>query len=137
MCLHPRIVPLTYVLPQSTDAGDTFNTFWKVMELLDHLSQPIVFTTASLGLPESSHRVLGREESNSCDTDYEDVGRFRHSCAPGQSQVLSPDNSFATAYDGKISRDVMKSTCIKQSVIDPQNDFDEIVDEGEQKHGIL
>ncbi|ETW85503.1 hypothetical protein HETIRDRAFT_414518 [Heterobasidion irregulare TC 32-1] len=114
---------------QSTDAGDAFNTFWKAMEVLDHLSQPVAFATASLGLPESSRRALGREGSNSSDTDYEDVGRSRRARASGQSRVLSPDNSFATAYDGEISRDTTKSTRIKQSVIDPRNDFDEIVDE--------
>lgn len=107
------------------------------MEVLDHLSQPVAFATASLGLPESSRRALGREGSNSSDTDYEDVGRSRRARASGQSRVLSPDNSFATAYDGEISRDTTKSTRIKQSVIDPRNDFDEIVDEGEQKHVIM
>ncbi|THH14708.1 hypothetical protein EW146_g5654 [Bondarzewia mesenterica] len=114
---------------QSADAGDAFNTFWKAMEVLDHLSQPVGFATASLGLPESSRRALGREGSGGSDTDYEDASRSRRGLVKGQSRLLSPDNSFATAYDGDVGRGMAKSTRIKQSVVDLRNDFDEIVDE--------
>ncbi|EIM90410.1 uncharacterized protein STEHIDRAFT_145494 [Stereum hirsutum FP-91666 SS1] len=117
---------------QSADAGDAFNKFWKAMETLDHLSQPVAFATASLGFHEVSRRTLKREGSNSSDTDVEDTIRSRKGFARGQSRALSPDNSFATAYDGDAggARSTMaKSSRISQSIVDLRNDFDEIVDE--------
>ncbi|KAI0062238.1 hypothetical protein BV25DRAFT_1825669 [Artomyces pyxidatus] len=114
---------------QSTDASDAFNLFWKAMERLEHVSQPVAFATAPLGLAESSNRELGRNGSYSSDTDAEDNGRSRRTFTKGQSRVLSPDNSFATAYDGEDGREVTKSTRVKQSVIDLRNDFDEIAED--------
>lgn len=127
-------IPPSHEHRQSADAGDAFNKFWKAMETLDHLSQPVAFATASLGFHEVSRRTLKREGSNSSDTDVEDTIRSRKGFARGQSRALSPDNSFATAYDGDAggARSTMaKSSRISQSIVDLRNDFDEIVDEGE------
>ncbi|KAI0315519.1 hypothetical protein OF83DRAFT_1164757 [Amylostereum chailletii] len=110
---------------QSADAGDAFNHFWKAMEALDHLAQPVAFATASLGLTEPSRKPFGRHGSQSSDTDAEEGSRSRKSLTKGQSKRVSPDNSFATAYDG----DMAKSTRVGQSVIDLRNDFDEIAEE--------
>jgi len=114
---------------QSADAGDAFNQFWKAMEALDHMSQPVAFATARLGFSESSQRVLGREGSNSSDTDMEESGRSRRAFTRGQPKTLSPDASFATAVDGETGRDMAKSYRNSQSVIDLRNEFDEIAEE--------
>lgn len=141
LLLHSPVsfIPPSHEQRQSADAGDAFNKFWKAMETLDHLSQPVAFATASLGFHEVSRRNLKREGSNSSDTDVEDTIRSRKGFARGQSKALSPDNSFATAYDGDAggARSAMaKSSRISQSIVDLRNDFDEIVDEGEQ-HELL
>ncbi|KAA1471263.1 hypothetical protein DENSPDRAFT_837220 [Dentipellis sp. KUC8613] len=118
---------------QSADAGDPFNHFWRALETLDHLSQAVAFATAPLS-PESSQKRLLKEGSTGSDTDLEDTGRSRKTFARGQSRVVSPDASFATAFDGENGRDLTKSTrakpsTISQSVIDLRNDFDEIAEE--------
>jgi hypothetical protein len=106
------------------------------METLDHLSQPVAFATAPLGVPESSSRPLGRNGSNSSDTDIEENARSHHPQARGQTKVLSPDLSFATAYEGENGRDIAKSTRHTQSasVVDLRNEFDEIAEEGQCLH---
>ncbi|KAI0049664.1 hypothetical protein FA95DRAFT_1646603 [Auriscalpium vulgare] len=111
---------------QSTDAGDAFNLFWRAMEALDNVSQPVAFATTPLGLTDSAH---GRNGSSSSDTDPEDNARSRRTLTRGQSRTLSPDNSFATAYGGDDAKEVAKSSRVQQSVIDLRNDFDEIAEE--------
>ena len=126
----PNLLPLSVLCPQSTDASDAFNTFWKAMEQLDHVSQPLAFATASLGSIESPQRELGRNGSYSSDTDTEGSGRFRRAFLGGRSKAQSPDGSSPTTVDDAHGPDGAKSSPLRQSVIDLRNDFDEIAEEG-------
>jgi len=116
--------------PQSTDASDAFNTFWKAMEQLDHVSQPLAFVTTSLGLTESPQRDLGRNGSYSSDTDTEGSGRSRRAFLGSRSKAQSPDGSSPTAVDDALIPDAtIKASHLRQSVIDLR-EFDEIAEEG-------
>jgi hypothetical protein len=111
------------------DAGDAFNHFWKAMERLDHLSQPVAFATASLGLGAVPHASPADSAGKGSDT--EDDHRSQHKSkkekgAGGNGESLPMENSFSTAYDGEL----VKSRKIKQSLVDLTNDFDEIAEEG-------
>lgn len=110
---------------QSTDAGDAFNTFWKAMEQLDHVAQPLAFATASLGHSESLQRELGWNGSYSSDTDTDGSGQHRRALLGGRSKAQSPDSSSPTTADDAHS----KSSPLRQSVIDLRNEFDEIAEE--------
>ncbi|KAN0105423.1 hypothetical protein V8E52_011017 [Russula decolorans] len=110
---------------QSTDAGDAFNTFWKAMEQLDHVSQPLAFATASLGHSESLQRELGRNGSYSSDTDTDGSGQHRRALLGARSKAQSPDVSSPTTVDDAHG----KSSPLRQSVIDLRNEFDEIAEE--------
>ncbi|EMD38608.1 hypothetical protein CERSUDRAFT_113788 [Gelatoporia subvermispora B] len=64
------------ILGQRSDAGDAFHQFWKITEgMLEHLSQPVAFATAPLGLELDPQSQNGRrrEGSSSDDTDPEDI----------------------------------------------------------------
>ena len=122
---------LSATFSQSTDASDAFNTFWKAMEHLDHVSQPLAFATASLGLGDSPKRDLGRNGSYSSDTDTEGSGRSRRTLLGGRSKTHSPDGSSPTTNDGANGSGAAKSSQLGQSVIDLRNEFDEIAEEGE------
>ncbi|KAI0262922.1 hypothetical protein BC834DRAFT_925082 [Gloeopeniophorella convolvens] len=112
---------------QSTDAGDAFNTFWKAMEHLDHVAQPLAFATASLGYTESSQRELGRNGSYSSDTDTDGSGgRSRRLLGGGTPKSRSPEGS---ALEDIHEVDAAKSSRVRQSVIDLRNEFDEIGEE--------
>lgn len=115
---------------QSTDAGDAFNTFWKAMEHLDHVSQPLAFVTTSLGLTESPQRDLARNGSYSSDTDTDGSARSRRAFLGSRSKAQSPANSSPTAIDDARLPDATKASHIRQSVIDLRNEFDEIAEEG-------
>jgi hypothetical protein len=120
--------------PQSADAGDAFNTFWKAMEQLDHVAQPVAFATASLGFAESPQRELGRNGSYgsySSDTDTEGSGRPRRALFGGRTKPQSPDGSSPTTRNDTHGPDATKSSQLRQSVIDLRNEFDEIAEEGE------
>lgn len=121
------LLPLSVMCLQSTDAGDAFNTFWKAMEQLDHVAQPLAFATASLGLSESIQRELGRNGSYSSDTDTDGSGRQRRALFGGRSKPQSPDGSSPTTVDDAHGN----SSPLRQSVIDLRNEFDEIAEEGE------
>jgi len=128
--------PLNFLLPnimclQSTDAGDAFNTFWKAMEQLDYVSQPLAFATASLGLTESPQRELNRNGSYSSDTDTDSSVRHRRALLGGRSKAQSPDGTSPTTLDDPHGLDAAKSSHLRQSVIDIRNEFDEIAEEGE------
>jgi DNA repair exonuclease SbcCD ATPase subunit len=114
---------------QSTDASDAFNTFWKAMEHLDHVSQPLAFVTTSLGLTESPQRDLGRNGSYSSDTDTEGSARSRRAFLGSRSKAQSPDGSSPTILDDARLADATKSSHLRQSVIDLRNEFDEIAEE--------
>ncbi|KAI9508483.1 hypothetical protein F5148DRAFT_1299275 [Russula earlei] len=114
---------------QSTDAGDAFNTFWKAMEQLDYVAQPLAFATASLGLTESPKRELNRNGSYSSDTDTEGSGRHRRAFLGGRTKAQSPDGPASTTLDGAHGPDTAKSSHLRQSVIDIRNEFDEIAEE--------
>jgi hypothetical protein len=58
--LPQNLLPIRVMCPQSTDAGDAFNTFWEATEQLDHIVQPLAFATTSLGTLESPQREMGR-----------------------------------------------------------------------------
>ena len=122
-----NLLPLSVMYPQSTDAGDAFNTFWKAMEQLDHVSQPLAFATASLGHSESLQRELGRNGSYSSDTDTDGSGQHRRAFLGSRSKAQSPDVSSPTTVDDAHD----KSSPLRQSVIDLRNEFDEIAEEGE------
>ncbi|KAH9053874.1 hypothetical protein EDB87DRAFT_1676692 [Lactarius vividus] len=109
---------------QSTDASDAFNTFWKAMEHLDHVSQPLAFVTTSLGLTESPQRDLGRNGSYSSDTDTEGSARSRRAFLDGSSPTTMDDARLP---------DATKASHLRQSVIDLRNEFDEIAEEEENK----
>jgi hypothetical protein len=123
-------MPLSATRSQSTDASDAFNTFWKAMEQLDHVSQPLAFATASLGLAESPQREMGRNGSYSSDTDMEGSGRPRRTLLGSRLKAQSPDGSSPTTLDDAHGSDVVHSSQLRQSVIDLRNDFDEIAEEG-------
>jgi hypothetical protein len=116
---------------QSTDAGDAFNTFWKAMEQLDHVAQPLAFATASLGLADSSQRESGRNGSYSSDTDTDGSARPRRALLGGRTKAQSPGGSSPTPHDHAHGQDAAKSSRLGQSVIDLRNEFDEIAEEGE------
>jgi hypothetical protein len=101
------------------------------MEKLDHVSQPLAFATASLGLAESPQREIGRNGSYSSDTDTEGSGRFRRALLGSRPKPQSPDGSSPAAFDNAHSPDAVKSSHLRQSVIDLRNEFDEIAEEGE------
>lgn len=122
---------LSATFPQSTDASDAFNTFWKAMEQLDHVAQPLAFATAPLGLGDSPRRDLGRNGSYSSDTDTEGSGRARRTFLGSRSKTHSPDGSSPTTIDGANGSGVAKSSHLGQSTIDLRNEFDEIAEEGE------
>jgi hypothetical protein len=122
---------LSATFPQSTDASDAFNTFWRAMEQLDHVSQPLAFATASLGLGDSPKRDLGRNGSYSSDTDTEGSGRARRILFGGRTKTHSPDDSSPTTIDGANGSSAAKSSHLGQSTIDLRNEFDEIAEEGE------
>lgn len=121
---------LSATFPQSTDASDAFNTFWRAMEQLDHVSQPLAFATASLGLGDSPKRDLGRNGSYSSDTDTDGSGRVRRTFLGGRTKTHSPDSSSPTAIDGANGSGTAKSSHLGQSIIDLRNEFDEIAEEG-------
>jgi len=114
---------------QSTDAGDAFNTFWKAMEQLDHVSQPLAFATASLGLTESSQRELNRNGSYSSDTDTDGSVRHRRALLGSRQKAQSPDGTSPATLDDPHSPDAAKPSHLGQSVIDIRNEFDEIAEE--------
>ncbi|KAI0303418.1 hypothetical protein B0F90DRAFT_1368705 [Multifurca ochricompacta] len=114
---------------QSTDASDAFNTFWKAMEQLDHVAQPLAFATASLGFADSSQRELGRNGSYSSDTDTEGSGRSRRALIGVRSKARSPDGLSPAAFDDAHGPNAVKSSHLRQSVIDLRNEFDEIAEE--------
>ncbi|KAH9028163.1 hypothetical protein EDB84DRAFT_1563196 [Lactarius hengduanensis] len=114
---------------QSTDASDAFNTFWKAMEHLDHVSQPLAFVTTSLGLTESPQRDLGRNGSYSSDTDTEGSARSRRAFLGSRSKAQSPGSSSPTTIDDARLPDATKASHLRQSVIDLRNEFDEIAEE--------
>jgi hypothetical protein len=116
--------------PQSTDASDAFNTFWKAMEHLDHVSQPLAFVTTSLGLAESPQRDLARNGSYSSDTDTEGSARSRRAFLGSRSKAQSPANSSPTTLDDARLPDATKASHLRQSVVDLRNEFDEIAEEG-------
>ena len=122
---------LNGVFPQSTDASDAFNTFWRAMEQLDHVAQPLAFATASLGLTDSPKRELGRNGSYSSDTDTEGSGRARRTFLGGRTKVHSSDGTSPTTLDDAHGSEPAKSSHLRQSVIDLRNEFDEIAEEGE------
>lgn len=103
-------LPLSATRPQSTDASDAFNTFWKVMEQLDHVSQPLAFATTSLGLTESPQRDLGRNGSYSSDTDTEGSARSRRAFLGTRSKAQSPDGSSPTTIDDARIPDATKAS---------------------------
>lgn len=131
MLLPQNLLPLSAMCSQSTDAGDAFNTFWKAMEQLDHVAQPLAFATASLGTLESPQRETGRNGSYSSDTDTEGSGRHRRALFGGRSKARSPDGPSMTTLDDTQGPDAAKSSPLRQSVIDLRNEFDEIAEEGE------
>jgi len=114
---------------QSTDASDAFNTFWKAMEQLDHVAQPLAFATAPLGLGDSPKRDLGRNGSYSSDTDTDGSGRARRTFLSGRTKTHSPDSSSPTTIDGANGSGTAKSSHLGQSIIDLRNEFDEIAEE--------
>ena len=97
------------------------------MEQLDHVSQPLAFATASLGLSESLQREQGRNGSYSSDTDTDGSGRHRRAILGGRPKAQSPDGSSPTTVDDTHG----KSSPLRQSVIDLRSEFDEIAEEGE------
>jgi hypothetical protein len=117
--------------PQSTDAGDAFNTFWKAMEQLDHVAQPLAFATASLGLADSPQRESSRNGSYSSDTDTDGSARPRRALLLGGRTKAQSDVSSPTAHDHAHGQDAAKTSRLGQSVIDLRNEFDEIAEEGE------
>lgn len=110
--------------PQSADASDAFNTFWKAMEQLDHVAQPLAFATASLGLADSPKR----NGSYSSDTDMEGSGRTRRTLLGGRTKARSPEGLSSTTLDGAHGPDAARPSNLGQSVIDLRN---ETVEEGE------
>lgn len=116
---------LSAVSAQSTDAGDAFNTFWKAMEQLDHVAQPLAFATASLGLASSPKR----NGSYSSDTDTEGSGRTRRTLLGGRTKAQSSEVASTTPDDAH-GPDAAKSSNLKQSVTDLRSEFDEIAEEG-------
>src|SRR5579863_3222546 len=112
---------------QSAEASDAFNTFWKAMEQLDHVSQPLAFATASLGLANSPKR----NGSYSSDTDTEGSGRIRRTLLGGRTKAPSPEGLSSTTLDGAPGPDAARPSNLGQSVIDLRNEFDEIAEEGE------
>ncbi|KAH9998973.1 hypothetical protein BJV77DRAFT_978295 [Russula vinacea] len=107
------------LLGQQSDAGDAFNTFWKAMEQLDHVAQP-------LAIPQ---RELGRNGSYSSDTDTEGSSRNRRTFLGGRSKAQSPDSTSPTTVDDAYGPDAAKPSPLKQSVIDLRSEFDEIAEE--------
>jgi hypothetical protein len=118
---------LSTMFPQSADASDAFNTFWKAMEQLDHVAQPLAFATASLGLADSPKR----NGSYSSDTDTEGSGRTRRTFLGGRTKAHSSEGLSSTSLDDAHGPDAVKSSNLRQSVIDLRNEFDEIAEEGE------
>ncbi|KZV70490.1 hypothetical protein PENSPDRAFT_631685 [Peniophora sp. CONT] len=102
---------------QSADAGDAFNHFWKAMERLDVLAQPVAFATASLGLTEPNK---GHSSQSSTESDDSDLARSKSN---RKSRKPARDDSFATAHEGEMGRSV------KASVVDLKGEFDEIAEE--------
>jgi hypothetical protein len=100
------------------------------MEQLDHVSQPLAFATASLGLAESPQRETGRNGSYSSDTDMEGSGRPRRALLASRLKAQSPDGSSPTTLDDAYGSDAVKSSQLRQSVVDLRNEFDEIAEEG-------
>ncbi|KAI9434007.1 hypothetical protein H4582DRAFT_2185439 [Lactarius indigo] len=98
---------------QSTDASDAFNTFWKAMEHLDHVSQPLAFATTSLGLTESPQRDIGRNGSYSSDTDTEGSARSRRAFLGSRSKAQSPDSSSPTTIDDARLPDATKASHLR------------------------
>ena len=94
------------------------------MEQLDHVSQPLAFATASLGLSESLQREQGRNGSYSSDTDTDGSGRHRRAILGSRPKAQSPDGSSPTIVDDA------HASPLRQSVIDLRNEFDEIAEEG-------
>ena len=118
---------LSAMFAQSTDAGDAFNTFWKAMEQLDHVAQPLAFATVSLGLADSPKR----NGSYSSDTDTEGSGRTRRTLLGGRTKAQSSEGLASTTLDDAHGPDAAKSSNLRQSVIDLRSEFDEIAEEGE------
>lgn len=100
------------------------------MEQLDHVSQPLAFATASLGLGDSPKRDLGRNGSYSSDTDTDGSSRARRTFLGGRKKTHSPDGSSPTTIDGANGSGTAKSSHLGQSMIDLRNEFDEIAEEG-------
>ena len=101
------------------------------MEQLDHVSQPLAFATAALGLGDSPRRDQGRNGSYSSDTDTEGSGRARRTFLGSRTKTHSPDSSSPTTIDGTNGSGAAKSSHLGQSIIDLRNEFDEIAEEGE------
>lgn len=129
-----RFLPFSATRPQSTDASDAFNTFWRAMEQLDHVAQPLAFATASLGLAESLQRELGRNGSYSSDTDTEGSARSKRALFGSRPKAQSSDGSSPIALEDAHGPDGVKSSHLGQSAIDLRNEFDEIAEEGTYLH---